>query len=159
MITVFWKNPLRANFQKIIPKGFTMSQNHVLCANFVKFGSPEIGKVVHCLPDEKNKTSARSPALASAQIAPKICQGQLQTVYSEFPKFHPNPFTSGGVIAECVNIIETCHKVFPILGKASSPSNNGNKCITCQRTCSIRRPRVLNRRISCCLLVVVQMKI
>ena len=45
--------------------------------------------------------------------------GQLQTIYSECPKFHPNPFTSGGVIAESANIVETRHKVFPILGKAS----------------------------------------
>ena len=38
----------------------------------------------------------------------------------------PNPFTSGGVIAERVNIVQTRHKVFPILGEAtvSSPSNN-----------------------------------
>jgi len=57
MITGFWKkDPLRANFQnKIIPKGCTTSQNHVLCANFVKFGWPEIGKVVRCLPDKKTK--------------------------------------------------------------------------------------------------------
>ena len=85
-----------------------MSHNHVLCANFVKFGWPEIGKVVRCLPDKKNKISAKSPALASARIAPKIWQGQLQTMFSEFPKFHPNPFTS-----ERVNIVETRHKVFP----------------------------------------------
>jgi len=118
------KDPLRANFQKIIPQGFTNSQNHVLCANFVKFGWPEISKVVRCLPDKKNKNSARSPALASARMVPKICQGQLQTIYSEFPKFHPNPFTSGGVIAEHMNIVETHHKVFPIIGETSSPSNN-----------------------------------
>jgi len=43
------------------------------------------------------------------------------------PKFHPNPFTTGGVIAERVNIVETHHKVFPILGEASSPSNNYTK--------------------------------
>jgi len=49
-------------------------------------------------------------------------QGQLQTVYSECPKFHPNPFTSGGVIAERVNVIQTHHKVFPILGEASASS-------------------------------------
>jgi len=74
----------------------------------------------------KNKTSARSSALASARIAPKICQGQLQTIYSECPKFNPNPFTSGWVIARCVNIVETRHKMFPILGEAtaSSPSND-----------------------------------
>jgi len=54
IVTVFWKkDPLRAHFQKIIPKGFTTSQNHVLCANFVKVGWPEIGKVVRCLSDKK----------------------------------------------------------------------------------------------------------
>jgi len=86
MITFFWKkDPLRANFQKkIIPKGFTVSQNHVLCANSVKFGWPEIDKVVRCLPDKKNKTSARSLPFASARIAPKICQ--LQTIYSGVPQ-------------------------------------------------------------------------
>jgi len=47
------KDPLRANFQKNIKQGFTTSQNHVLCANFVKCGWPEIGKVVRCLPDKK----------------------------------------------------------------------------------------------------------
>jgi len=117
------KDPLRANFQKSIPKGFTTSQNHVLCANFVKFGWPEMDRVVRCLPDKK-KTSVRSSALASARIVPKICQGQLQTIYSEFPKFHPNPFTSGEVIAERVNVVETRHTVFPILGEVSSPSSN-----------------------------------
>ena len=72
----------------------------------------------------KNKISASSPALASARIAPKICQGQLQTIYSEFPKCHPNPFTSCEVIAERVNIVETRDKVLPILDEASSPSKN-----------------------------------
>ena len=51
----FWKkDPLRANFQKIIRKGFTTSQNHILCANFVKFGWSEIGKVVR-LADKKKQ--------------------------------------------------------------------------------------------------------
>jgi len=75
------------------------------------------------LTRKKNKISASSPALASVRIAPKICQVQLQTIYSEFPEFHPNPFTSGRVIAERVNIVQTRHKVFPILGEASSPSS------------------------------------
>jgi len=59
-------------------------------------------------------------------IAPKICQDQPQTMYSQCPKFHPNRFTSGGVIAERVKTVQTRHKVFPILGEASasSPSKN-----------------------------------
>jgi len=117
---------LREDFENFVPNGFTISQNHVLCANFVKFGRPEIRKVERYLPDKKNnKKSSRAPALASARIAPKICQGQLRTIYLECPKFHPNPFTSGGVIAERVNVVQTRHKVFPILceATASSPSN------------------------------------
>jgi len=100
--------------------------NTSFCANFVKLGRPEVGEIARYLMDQKNKISARSPAAASARIAPKICQGQLQTIDSEFPKFHPNPFISGGVIADRVNIIQTRHKVFAILGEASasSPSNN-----------------------------------
>jgi len=110
MITVFWeKDPLRANFQKIIPKGFTTSQNHVLCANFVKFGWPEISKVVRCLPDKK--TSARSPLHRSR---PKSVRASSKQYTLEFPKFHPNPFTSGRVI------VETRHKAFPILGEMCS---------------------------------------
>jgi len=116
----FGKNdPLREDFENFVPREFTSSQNHVLCANFVKFGRLKIGKVVLYLPDKKNKKSAHAPALASA---PKICQGQLQTMYSECSKFHPNPFTSGGVIAERVNVVQTRHKVFPILAEASASS-------------------------------------
>ena len=82
----------------------------------------------------KKQTSARSPALASARIAQNL-SGPAQKIYSEFPKFHPNPFTSGEVIAERVNIVETRHKVFPILGEASSPSNYAHlHRITCHVT-------------------------
>jgi len=43
----FGKNdPLREDFENFVPKRFTASQIHVLCANFVKFVRPEIGKVV-----------------------------------------------------------------------------------------------------------------
>jgi len=97
---------------------------HVLYANFVKFGWQEIDETARCLPDKKN--SARDPALASARIAPEICRGQLQTIYSECPKFHPNPFTSGGVIEKRVNVVETRHKVFPILGEATASSSSKN---------------------------------
>jgi len=82
---------------------------------FVKFGRPQIGKVARCLPDFR-------VALPSARIAPKICHAQLQTIYSECPKFHSNPFTSGGVIAGRMNIVEMRHKVFPILGEATASS-------------------------------------
>jgi len=52
----FWRkkdNLLREDFENFVPKGFTTSQNHVLCANFVKLGRPGTGKVVRYLPDKK----------------------------------------------------------------------------------------------------------
>jgi len=84
----------------------------------MKFGWPKDGEIVHCSPDKKNNISAHSPTLAYVRIVPIIYQGQRQTIYSECPKFHPNPFISGGVITERVNTVQMHHKVFPILGVA-----------------------------------------
>jgi len=36
------KRPLRGKLSKNVSKGFTASQKHALCANFVKIGSPEM---------------------------------------------------------------------------------------------------------------------
>jgi len=102
---------------------------------------------------QENKTSARSPALASARIAPKICQGQLQTIYLEFPKFHPNPFTSGRVIAEPMNIVETRHKVFPILGESSSPSNEDSFLAKSEMTKGINCSQSPNYLMVCSILI------
>jgi len=40
------------------------------------------------------KISPGSPPIATARIAPKICQGPPPTMYSEWSRFHPNRFTS-----------------------------------------------------------------
>jgi len=117
------KTPCGQIFTNVFQSPACGHGNTSFCANFVKFGRSEVGEIAHCLMDKKkNKISARAPTAASARIAPKICQGQLQTIYSEFPKFHPNPFTPGGVIAERVNIVQTRQKVFAILGEASASS-------------------------------------
>ena len=56
--------------------------------------------------------------------------GQVQSIYSECPQFHPNPFNSGGVLAERTRErrSNTPQSVSnrPILGEASasSPSNH-----------------------------------
>ena len=50
----------------------------------------EIGEIVSGLPDKKNKNLPDSTAVATAQIAPKICQGHPPTMYSEYSRFHPN---------------------------------------------------------------------
>jgi len=70
----FGKNdPLREDFGNFVPKGFTTSQIHVLCANFVKFGRPEIGKVVRYLPDKKNKQiGSRSRSRSCADRAQNL---------------------------------------------------------------------------------------
>jgi len=93
---------------------------------------------------QKNKTSALPPEAASARIAPKICQGQLQTIDSEIPKFHPNPFTFGGVVAERANIVQTHHKVFAILGEASASSPSKHVFCLYSKIC-FTRPRTITR--------------
>ena len=96
-VVVLSKNdPLRANFLNFVQKGFIDTPVDVLCSNFVKFGRREIGKIVCCLYDKN--ISSGSLALATAQIAPKICQGQPPIMYSEHSRFNPNRFTFGGVI-------------------------------------------------------------
>jgi len=100
----FWflekNDPLRGNFQKSVPKGFIATQIHVLCANFVKFGRPEIGEIARRVAyPTKSKILARCPAPACARIAPTICRDQRRTMFAECPKYHPNRFTPGGVIA------------------------------------------------------------
>jgi len=122
-------DPLREDFENFVPKGFTTSQIHVLCANFVKFGRPEISKVVRYLPDKKKqKIGLRSRSRFCADRAQNL-SGQVQSIYSECPQFHPNPFNSGGVLAERTRErrSNTPQSVSnrPILGEASasSPSN------------------------------------
>jgi len=58
-------DPLQEDVENFVPKGFTTSQNHVLCANCVKFGRPEIGKVVRYLPDKKKQKNRLAVSLCS----------------------------------------------------------------------------------------------
>jgi len=78
----------------------------------------EIGEIVCCLDDKKNKISAPCQTVATMRIAPKVCQGQLPTFGSQSSKFHPNRFTFGGVLAGRVKAVKTRPKVNPILGTA-----------------------------------------
>jgi len=58
------KDSLRGNFQNFVPKEFIATQIHVLCANFVKFGRPEVGEIARCLPHKNTKIRlARSLSL------------------------------------------------------------------------------------------------
>jgi len=53
------KRHLAGNFENFVPKGFMRTLKHVLCANFVKFGRPEVGEIARCLPDKKKQKSGK----------------------------------------------------------------------------------------------------
>jgi len=115
IFVIFWKNdPLWGNFQNSVPQGFIASPSpiDVLCSNFVKFGRWEIGKIVRCLLsllDEK--ISPRSPLLATARIAPKICQASPRECTQSAPDFiqigplsaelYPNAWTPSKRSVKC----------------------------------------------------------
>jgi len=56
-----------------------------------KFVRREMGEIVCYLPDKK--ISAVSQTVATARIAPKICQDQAPTTCPQCSRFHQNPFT------------------------------------------------------------------
>ena len=66
----------------------------------------------------KNKNSPDSPALATAQIVPKVCQGQFHIVYSKCSRSYPNRLTFR------MNTVETRLSVFNIRLKPSFQPNN-----------------------------------
>ena len=75
----FWKNdPLRGNFQNSVTKGFTTSPIHVLRVNFLKFGRPEIGKVVRYLPDKKTKIRLALPLSLLRRSRPKSARANFR---------------------------------------------------------------------------------
>ena len=114
-LPIWKKDPLRANSHKWFPKEFTTAENHVLCAKFVKFGDRK--SVKSCIIYLTQKKTKFRRALPLSRLS-----GPARTIYSERPKFRPNPFTSGGLIAKRVNTVQTRHKVFPIFGEAVASS-------------------------------------
>ena len=89
------KRPLAGRFSKFRSERIHRGTDPRIVCTFRAISRPEIGKVVRYLPHQKKQIFRLTLALASARIAPKICQ--RHTVYSNCPKFHPNRFTSGGV--------------------------------------------------------------
>ena len=77
------RTPVEGYLGSEFPTVCNLCRVNVLCSNLVKFGGLEIGEIVRCLPDKKkNKISPGSPAVATARMAPNICQGQSPTMYS-----------------------------------------------------------------------------
>jgi len=77
------------------------------------------------MDQKKTKFQLALPLPLLRGSRPKFVRDSSKQYTRELPKFHPNPFTSGGVIDERVNIVQTRHRVFAVLGEASasSPSN------------------------------------
>ena len=114
-----WKTtPYGKVLKTLFGKFTSRHRSTLLCAKFVKIVRREIGEIVHCLGDKKNKISAPSQTVATARIAPKVCRGQPPTFGSHYSKFHLNRFTFGGVIGGRVKAVKTRFKVNPILGEA-----------------------------------------
>jgi len=94
------KRPPYVKVFKILFQKF--SQWHQLMlfySNFVKYCQWETCEIVHYLPNQKaNKISATAQTFATVRIVPKICQGQLPTMYSQCSRFHPNSVIFSGVI-------------------------------------------------------------
>ena len=133
----FWekKTPYGQIFTNVFQSPTCGHGNTSFCANFMKFGRPEVGEIARYLMDQKQNFGSLSCCRFCADRAQNL-SGTAPNNRLGVPKFHPNPFTSVGVIAECVNIIQMCHKVFAILGEASAslPSNyvrHGEKTQTC----------------------------
>ena len=89
-------------FQILFRKFLPPHRSTLLCSDVVNFVRREIGEIVRCLHDKKNKTSAPSQTVATARIAPKIRRGYPSTFASQCSRFNPNRFTFGGVIARGV---------------------------------------------------------
>jgi len=94
-------------FQKFAPPH--RHQSTLLCSNVVKNFQREIGEIVRYLPEKKIGSISNCHYCANrAQNLPE----PAPTNGSRFSRFHPNRFTSGGVIAESVKTILFPHRVF-----------------------------------------------
>jgi len=117
---------------KILFQKFTWRHwSTLLCSNVVKFVRQAIAEIVRYLVDKKkNKISPASQTVATVhcvQIAPRMCQGQPPTMYSECSRFHPNRFTAAGVIAKRVNTAKLRPKVIPIFASQHSFQANNEQ--------------------------------
>ena len=100
------KRPLTevvVKFSKLCSESFTASPIDVLfkCRNIC----PTENRWNRRYLRTNKKNSAASQTVATAWIAPKICQGQPATMCSQYSRFHTNRLTFGGVIAERVNTV------------------------------------------------------
>ena len=118
----FGKKTPYGNFSQMFSKPPHSARKHVFLCKFREIW-PIGSRWNRALFNGQKKFGSPSRCRFCADRAQNL-SGTAPNNRSEFPKFHPNQFNSGGVIAELVNIVQTRHKVFAILGEAwaSSPS-------------------------------------
>ena len=81
-------DPLQGNFPNFVPKGFTTSWIHVLCANFVKlFGRPEVSEIVYCLPDKKKQNFSSLSQSHLRRSCPKSARASGKQCTQSAPNF------------------------------------------------------------------------
>jgi len=84
----FWeKDPLRANFHKCFPKRHMRIRKHVFLCKFRVIWPTGSRWNRALFNGQKNKISARAPAVASARIAPKICGDNSEQYTRSSPNF------------------------------------------------------------------------
>ena len=116
----------KKSFSAFLEKGALTEKKSKFCSeriHRVKFGRREIGrpKLVRYLPSKKQNFAWLSSS-AAARLAPKICHGQPQTMYS-------HRFTFVGVIPERVNTARAREKVESNI--RLNPSFETNNYIVC----------------------------
>ena len=94
------KRPITVKIFKILLRKFS-SRHRLACCAQISWNLADGNGWNHALlTSQKNKISPGCPAVVTAHIAPKICQSQPPTMYSECSRFYPNRFNFGGVIGE-----------------------------------------------------------
>jgi len=79
---------------------------------------------MYCLPDKKKQNFRKVSRSRFCADHAQNLSGPAPNNILGVPQISSKSVHFWRVIAERVNIVETCHKVFPILGEASSPSND-----------------------------------
>jgi len=109
--------PLMVKFSKFCSESFHHNTDRRRCVQ-ISWNLADGKSVKSCIIHLIKKISPDSQTVATAQIAPEICQGQPPTMCSECSRFNTNQFIFGGVIAERVNTAKSPHKVNPIFGRS-----------------------------------------
>jgi len=102
----FWKKSTSCGkiSKKILFRKFSTRHRSTFCFR-ISWNLADGKSVKSCVAYVTEKKSAGSQAVAAAQVAPKICQGQPPDIYLVCFRLHPNRCTLGGVIAERVNTV------------------------------------------------------